>query len=84
MPGISCLRSMDGLSQQDQDRESIDFAEFWALRDPLIRAAVGATDFESEQIVHQHNHDVGSGRTPHYYQVNTINAAIEAMAAGST
>ena len=29
MPGISCLQSMDGLSQQDQDHESIDF--YWLL-----------------------------------------------------
>ena len=80
MLGISSLQSMDGLSQQDQDHESIDSAEFCALHYLLFRAAVGARDPEAEQIVLQHNHDAGSGKTPHYYQVNAVNAAIEAMA----
>ncbi|MDE0000506.1 MAG: hypothetical protein OXQ89_22410 [Rhodospirillaceae bacterium] len=45
---------------------------------------MGASDPEAEQIVLQHNHDAGSGRTPYYYQVNAINAAMEAMAKLST
>ena len=51
MPGNSCLQSMGVLSRQDQDHESIDFAEFWALHYPLFRAVAGGRDPEAEQIV---------------------------------
>jgi len=36
----------------------------------------------AEQIVLQDYYDDGSGKTPRYYQVNAINAAIEAIAKG--
>ncbi|MFC3205612.1 EcoAI/FtnUII family type I restriction enzme subunit R [Aquamicrobium soli] len=39
-------------------------------------------DTEAEQIVLQDYFDDGSGKTPRYYQVNAINAAIEAIAKG--
>ncbi|UGY27717.1 DEAD/DEAH box helicase family protein [Bradyrhizobium septentrionale] len=37
---------------------------------------------EAEQIVLQDYFDDGGGKTPRYYQVNAVNAAIEAVAAG--
>ncbi len=37
---------------------------------------------EAEQIVLQHYYDDGSGKTPRYYQVSAVNAAIEAIAKG--
>ena len=37
---------------------------------------------EAEEIVLQDYHDDGSGKTPRYYQVNAVNAAIEAIAKG--
>lgn len=37
---------------------------------------------EAEQIVLQDYHDDGSGKAPRYYQVNAVNAAIEAIAKG--
>ncbi|MFZ1415290.1 MAG: DEAD/DEAH box helicase family protein [Defluviicoccus sp.] len=39
-------------------------------------------DAEAEQIFLQDYHDDGSGKTPRYYQVNAVNAAIEAIAKG--
>jgi type I restriction enzyme, R subunit len=39
-------------------------------------------DEEAEQLVLQDYHDDGSGKTPRYYQVNAVNAAIEAIARG--
>jgi len=39
-------------------------------------------DAEAEQVVLQDYHDDGSGKAPRYYQVNAINAAIEAIAKG--
>ena len=39
-------------------------------------------DPESEQIVLQDYFDDGSGKAPRYYQVNAVNAAIEAIAKG--
>ena len=39
-------------------------------------------DPDAEKIVLQHYHEDGSGKTPRYYQVNAINAAIEAIAKG--
>jgi type I restriction enzyme R subunit len=39
-------------------------------------------DGDAEQIVLQDYYDDGSGKTPRYYQVNAVNAAIEAIAAG--
>jgi len=39
-------------------------------------------DTEAEQIVLQDYHDDGSGKAPRYYQVNAVNAAIEAIATG--
>jgi type I restriction enzyme R subunit len=39
-------------------------------------------DDEAEQIVLQDYYDDGSGKTPRYYQVNAVNAAIEAIAKG--
>lgn len=46
------------------------------------RAWKGLTP-EAEQIVLQDYYDDGSGKTPRYYQVNAVNAAIEAIAKGS-
>ncbi len=37
---------------------------------------------DAEKIVLQDYHDDGSGKTPRYYQVNAVNAAIEAIAKG--
>jgi type I restriction enzyme, R subunit len=39
-------------------------------------------DAEAEQIVLQDYFDDGSGKAPRYYQVNAVNAAIEAIAKG--
>ncbi|MEO1473910.1 MAG: DEAD/DEAH box helicase family protein, partial [Pseudomonadota bacterium] len=39
-------------------------------------------DGDAEQIVLQDYYDDGSGKTPRYYQVNAVNAAIEAIATG--
>lgn len=39
-------------------------------------------DGEAERIVLQDYYDDGSGKTPRYYQVNAVNAAIEAIAKG--
>nr|WP_207209925.1 DEAD/DEAH box helicase family protein [Tropicimonas sp. IMCC6043] len=39
-------------------------------------------DGEAEQIMLQDYYDDGSGKTPRYYQVNAVNAAIEAIAKG--
>ncbi len=39
-------------------------------------------DAEAEQIVLQDYYDDGSGKAPRYYQVNAVNAAIEAIARG--
>jgi type I restriction enzyme R subunit len=52
-------------------------AELWAR----YRAWKGLDD-AAEQIVLQDYHDDGSGKTPRYYQVNAVNAAIEAIAKG--
>ena len=56
---------------------------------PVTRRPVGAlsrleraNDGESEEIVLQDYHDDGSGKEPRYYQVNAVNAAIEAIAKG--
>ncbi|MCW2306715.1 EcoAI/FtnUII family type I restriction enzme subunit R [Rhodobium gokarnense] len=52
-------------------------AELWAR----YRSWKGL-DAEAEQIVLQDYYDDGSGKTPRYYQVNAVNAAIEAIAKG--
>jgi type I restriction enzyme R subunit len=52
-------------------------ADLWAR----FRAWKGL-DAESEEIVLQDYHDDGSGKEPRYYQVNAVNAAIEAIAKG--
>src|ERR1700730_18610527 len=52
-------------------------ADLWAR----YRAWKGLTD-EAEQIVLQDYFDDGSGKAPRYYQVNAVNAAIEAIAKG--
>jgi type I restriction enzyme R subunit len=52
-------------------------AELWVR----YRAWKGLTP-EAEQIVLQDYFDDGSKKKPHYYQVNAINAAIEAIAKG--
>ena len=52
-------------------------AELWAR----YRAWKGLTP-EAEEIVLQDYHDDGSGKTPRYYQINAVNAAIEAIANG--
>lgn len=45
------------------------------------RAWKGLTP-EAEEIVLQDYYDDGSGKTPRYYQVNAVNAAVEAIAKG--
>jgi type I restriction enzyme R subunit len=52
-------------------------ADLWAR----FRAWKGL-DAEAEQIVLQDYFDDGSGKIPRYYQVNAVNAAIEAIATG--
>jgi len=52
-------------------------ASLWAR----YRAWKGLTD-EAERIVLQDYFDDGSGKTPRYYQVSAVNAAIEAIAKG--
>jgi type I restriction enzyme, R subunit len=52
-------------------------ADLWAR----YRAWKGL-DAESEKIVLQDYFDDGSGKAPRYYQVNAVNAAIEAIAKG--
>src|SRR5277367_3125122 len=52
-------------------------AHLWAC----YRAWKGL-DAEAEQIVLQDYFDDGSGKAPRYYQVNAVNAAIEAIAKG--
>lgn len=52
-------------------------ADLWAR----YRAWKGL-DGEAEQIVLQDYFDGGSGKAPRYYQVNAVNAAIEAIAKG--
>ena len=37
---------------------------------------------EADRLVLQDYHDDGGGKAPHYYQVNAVNAAIEAIAKG--
>ena len=51
--------------------------DLWAR----FRAWKGLTP-EAEEIVLQDYFDDGSGKTPRYYQVNAINAAVEAIAKG--
>ena len=51
--------------------------DLWAR----YRTWKGLTD-EAEQIVLQDYYDDGSGKAPRYYQVNAVNAAIEAIAKG--
>src|SRR6476620_2224853 len=53
-------------------------ADLWAR----YRAWKGL-DAEAEQIVLQDYYDDGSGKAPRYYQVNAVNAAIEAIAKGA-
>jgi type I restriction enzyme R subunit len=53
-------------------------AELWGR----YRAWKGLTD-QAEQIVLQDYFEDGSGKGPRYYQVNAVNAAIEAIAKGS-
>jgi len=52
-------------------------ADLWAR----YRAWKGLTP-EAEEIVLQDYHDDGSDKAPRYYQVNAVNAAIEAIAKG--
>ena len=46
-----------------------------------FRAWKGLDD-EMEQIILQNYHEDGNGKAPRYYQVNAVNAAIEAIAKG--
>lgn len=51
--------------------------ELWAR----YRAWKGLTP-ENEKVVLEDYHDDGSGKTPRYYQINAINATIEAISKG--
>jgi type I restriction enzyme, R subunit len=53
-------------------------ADLWAR----YRAWKGL-DAQAERIVLQDYHDDGSGKAPRYYQMNAVNAAVEAIAKGS-
>lgn len=70
-----------GLSTQKE--ANLDLGSFptpnalWAL----YRAWKGL-DAEAEEVVLQNYFDDGSGKAPRYYQVNAVNAAIEAIAKG--
>jgi type I restriction enzyme R subunit len=70
-----------GLGSETETNLSLDTfpppAELWGR----YRAWKGLTD-EAEQIVLQDYFDDGSGKAPRYYQVNAVNAAIEAIAKG--
>jgi type I restriction enzyme R subunit len=80
----------DGFVFHDRTGDSVDpetsltLAAFPAPRDLWSRycAWKGFTP-EAEQIVLQDYHDDGTGKEPRYYQVNAVNAAIEAIAKGS-
>ncbi|ESQ10819.1 MAG: DEAD/DEAH box helicase [Thiohalocapsa sp. PB-PSB1] len=52
-------------------------ADLWAR----YRSWKGCDD-EAERLVLQDYYDEGSGKTPRYYQVNAVNAAIEVIAKG--
>jgi type I restriction enzyme R subunit len=52
-------------------------ADLWAI----YRAWKGLTS-DAEKIVLQEYFDDGSGKTPRYYQMNAVNAAVEAIATG--
>ncbi|MCY4259568.1 MAG: DEAD/DEAH box helicase family protein, partial [Rhodobacteraceae bacterium] len=52
--------------------------DLWAR----YRAWKGLTS-EAEAVVLQEYHDDGSGKSPRYYQVNAVNAAIESIARGA-
>jgi type I restriction enzyme R subunit len=70
-----------GASGQPEINLSLDAfpspADLWAR----YRAWKGLTD-EAETIVLQDYFDDGSGKSPRYYQVRAVNAAIEAIAKG--
>ena len=69
-----------GSTPRETDLALDDFpplAELWAR----YCAWKGLTP-ESEKIVLQDYHEDGSGKGPRYYQVNAVNAAIEAIATG--
>lgn len=51
--------------------------ELWSR----YRASKGFTA-DTEQVVLQDYHDDGTAKTPRYYQINAVNAAVEAIAAG--
>jgi len=80
----------DGFVFHDRTGDSVDpetsltLAAFPAPRDLWSRycAWKGFTP-EAEQIILQDYHDDGTGKEPRYYQVNAVNAAIEAIAKGS-
>jgi len=54
-------------------------AELWAR----YAAWKGLTP-EAERVILQDYHDDGSGKAPRYYQVNAVNAAVEAIAKGQS
>jgi len=73
----------DRTGQSDKIESNLKLEEFpspdklWSM----YRKWKGFDD-ASEQIVLQNYHDDGSGKTPRYYQVNAINATMEAVARG--
>jgi type I restriction enzyme, R subunit len=78
----------DGFVFHDRTGASTPRESNLARRLSVTRRPVGALsrleglDGEAEEIVLQDYHDDGSGKEPRYYQVNAVNAAIEAIAKG--
>lgn len=79
----------DGFVFHDRSGEStprevnLDLAAFPSPADLWARYRVWkGLDAEAERIVLQDYFDDGSGKVPRYYQVNAVNAAIEAIAKG--
>ncbi len=66
-----------------QKESNLDLSAFPSPADLWARYAAwkGLTD-EAQQIVLQDYFDDGGGKSPRYYQVNAVNAAIEAIAQG--
>lgn len=75
------LHDRTGAAEQKEANLALDAfptpADLWAR----YRAWKGLTD-EAERIVLQDYYDDGSGKAPRYYQVNAVNAAVEAIAKG--
>ncbi|WP_376697257.1 EcoAI/FtnUII family type I restriction enzme subunit R [Wenzhouxiangella sp. EGI_FJ10305] len=73
----------DRTGASDQPEADLNLDDFPAPEDLWQRyRAWKGLDPEAEKVVLEDYHDDGSGKTPRYYQVNAINATIEAIAKG--